>query len=1833
MRRTTLMFLFSVSLAVGASATPSAERLVPSVAPRGATLLIVGRELDGVDVTVAFPAPNGQTIAGDLTARTARTIELRVPAGAASGKVKIVARGSVVAALDFELAQDPRYVSVTTVARELKEPSAAAVVVPDGRIFVADALHHQIRVIAPTGEVTVFAGSGAPGFENGAGALAAFKEPRGLAYDHRTNVLYVADSGNNAIRAINAAGIVRTVAGSGKAGDRNASGAQAEFKSPTAVAVDTAGVLYVADSGNHRIRRITPAGDVTTLAGSGEQKFIDGPAAQAAFSAPEGICVSRTGTIFVADTKNHVIRLIERGTVSTLAGTGRRGYADGTATRAEMSDPRGVAEDDAGDLLVVDSQNGRLRKIVRDATRATVTTIAGNGRIGSVDGPVKTAEFKEPAGLSHAGALFVADTKNDAVRAIWPEVRATAVYPPSGSLQSGKIEVRVFGSGFVPGRTEVRFGDRDPAAVTFVSATELLVASAVFQAAGKVDVTVTTPAGTSTAEDAYSPDADAPKILATISPTATAHGWRREPTTVRFVCFDVTSGIATCPAPQTIRGEGAGQQVSGTATDLAGNFATATAVVNIDATAPVLTVAALPEVTRESSIVVRGTATDALSGVKTLTCNGGSAVLQGSSFSCAVSLLVGTNTIRLEAGDGAGNTRETIVTLVSDTTAPALAFRAPANDDRVNTGVVSVEIDAADDDRVAAVTVSGVPAVLNGGVYRAAVNLLEGNNTLTAHALDRAGNAASRSRDVHYFSLPAITIATPVDLGVVSSSTVTVSGTVSGSGVAVAVNGVSATVNGGTFSAADIPLVQGRTVITATATNAAGHVAAANIHVYRDSLPPRVAVYTPAADEIVFQTPITVSGMIDDVAVGTINSGQAKVTVNGIAADVANRAFTAQNVPLAPGLNVLNVVAIDRAGNQVSKTHRVMLQPSTSGNRIVRVSGGDQQGSIGADLRDPLVVRVTDASGSPLSGRLVKFDVVQNNGTVANGTTASRSLMVATDASGEATVRWRLGTRAGAGNQRVEATAADAHGKATFSASGHTTEPHHIVVDSGNNQFGVIGQRLQRPIVAVVVDEGSNRLANVPVTFTVSRGDGSLDGYSSVTLPTDSDGRAWVLPTLGPDEGPDNNVISATVTGITGSAVFYASGRPAGREEDTRISGVVVDNTNIPVAGVSIRVEGTALASQTDGEGRFVIAAAPVGYVKLVIDGSTAQRPGTWPTLEFAMYTNAGQENTLGMPIYMLPIDVARGIQVSEQVGGTLTLPELPGFSLTIAPGSATFPNGTRAGTVSVTLVHSDKMPMPPGFGQQPRFIVTIQPTGVHFDPPAAITFPNVDGLRPGQVTEMYSFDHDLGHFVAIGTASVSDDGTMLRSDAGVGIIKGGWHCGGDPTPTGTPADCGECGKCVGATCEPDPLRAGRQCSSDGDACTDDICSGGQCAHPALSSTLVIEGVYVDRDDRQRTWSNFAARLFLGQPLYGNPTVGDHVRWRLTANTTKPVSGYRWRAEGPMSVSGPGTREWQIDNIAWKPGLYDVIGEVTFQGGCKVTSTWKQWVGIRTNEYFAAGSIQPMATPTEDVSSKTISLFTCPLAIAPLLFSTGLPPEMAFNAPVSTPLGLPMTYADRRYANARLFTLIANQVPVPSINPLFPDADEDYGLSSDIDYRFFIRGQFKYLVRDGKLLFDPQPVGRNRVKVGETTSPCGTYLLINLDAIVHPDNGRVFGGAGDEEFYYIVKVRAGEQDQVGYASLNGRALPWVFLKLRFNTNDGELHTDFDAPSSWHGLSEYGGTDDGRDFTYFPTLFVFRRDGPTEYSLVRRVDQQMDPFIESSPILKDAAYVYPLDGLP
>jgi DNA-binding beta-propeller fold protein YncE len=240
---------------------------------------------------------------------------------------------------------------------------------PKGEIYVADGSNHRIRVIEG-GQVRSFAGTGTPGATDGPASAASFQLPEGIDVGV-DGVVYVADTGNNRIRAIDH-GNVRSVAGTGAVGRDDGAAATSTFSSPGAIGVGADGALYVADTGNHCIRRIHHE-RVTTLAGTGEPGFADGQQAQAQFEAPIGISVAVDGTVYVADTGNHRIREIRNGEVRTLAGTGMPGHLDADAASSTLAQPADAQIGPNGELYIADAGNHLIR-LLRDGR---VQTFAG----------------------------------------------------------------------------------------------------------------------------------------------------------------------------------------------------------------------------------------------------------------------------------------------------------------------------------------------------------------------------------------------------------------------------------------------------------------------------------------------------------------------------------------------------------------------------------------------------------------------------------------------------------------------------------------------------------------------------------------------------------------------------------------------------------------------------------------------------------------------------------------------------------------------------------------------------------------------------------------------------------------------------------------------------------------------------------------------------------------------------------------------------------------------------------------------------------------------------------------------------------------------------------------------------------------------------------------------------------------------------------------------------------------------------------------------------------------------------------------------------------------
>ena len=276
------------------------------------------------------------------------------------------------------------------------------------------------------GQVETRAGTGAPGIQDGPAEASSFINPFGLAVDGRDNLIVSEGGAGNRIRRITRDGKLETIAGAD----------EHQFDSPSGIAVDKSGNVLVADTANNRIRKIGRDGRVNTIAGNGEPGFNDGPAESARFDGPVGVAVDQAGNIIVADTYNDRIRRISiDGNVSTIAGCGAPGMSDGPAADSLFDTPCGVAIDGQGDILVADTGNNAIRRISPDGA---VTTIAGGLR-GQADGNGSEAGFDHPVGIviTHDGFLFVTDEGSGCIRRISPDGEVATIAGSRAGFENG----------------------------------------------------------------------------------------------------------------------------------------------------------------------------------------------------------------------------------------------------------------------------------------------------------------------------------------------------------------------------------------------------------------------------------------------------------------------------------------------------------------------------------------------------------------------------------------------------------------------------------------------------------------------------------------------------------------------------------------------------------------------------------------------------------------------------------------------------------------------------------------------------------------------------------------------------------------------------------------------------------------------------------------------------------------------------------------------------------------------------------------------------------------------------------------------------------------------------------------------------------------------------------------------------------------------------------------------------------------------------------------------------------------------------------------------------
>ena len=605
---------------------------------------------------------------------------------------------------------------------------------------------------------------------------------------------------------------------------------------------------------------------------------------------------------------------------------------------------------------------------------------------------------------------------------------------------------------------------------------------------------------------------------------------------------------------------------------------------------------------------------------------------------------------------------------------------------------------------------------------------------------------------------------------------------------------------GGAFSV-NVPLESNKiNRLIVTGVDSAGQSSPPQVvEVTQDSQAPSLFIDFPEENTVLTTDTITVAGRVGDSLSGYHGLS---VSVNGQPASVivgvgSNGTFDRSNVRLAQGENTISVSAADIHGNSVSKQIVVQYQ-QPSGVRLIALSGGGQTAKVYQPLPEPVIIKVANQDGSPLPNKIVNFQVIRSDGLLTaavNPQTPGRQMFQAqTDNDGLARAYWTLGGDAGCANNRIKVTVADVFGSAFFTASAAPGDPSQINIGEGNNQRGEAGALALEPL-SVWVSDSCNGVEDVPVTFTVIRGNGTLNGERSVTINTGITGHAEVNFTLGSDAG--NNLIEANFEGNPSpAAVFTLVGIRSEPNVPSVFKGIVLNNAYQPIEGARcvLEIAGVSLPETfSDESGQFQFENIPTGGAHLRVDGRTATRvngiavnPGTYPALAYQTLVVPNAVNSLPTPVLIPELNPANERVYDGTEDVELNVEGIDGLKMFVKAGSVTLPDGSVPSpgnpvTLSLNQVHHDDIPMPIPDGAAPPFAWTLQPAGLVYDPPIRIEYPNMSGLPPGAIANFLSFNHDLERFEIVASGHVSADGSTILTDRGVGLSVAGWGCNCPP--------------------------------------------------------------------------------------------------------------------------------------------------------------------------------------------------------------------------------------------------------------------------------------------------------------------------------------------------------------------------------------------------------------------------------------------------------------------
>lgn len=588
--------------------------------------------------------------------------------------------------------------------------------------------------------------------------------------------------------------------------------------------------------------------------------------------------------------------------------------------------------------------------------------------------------------------------------------------------------------------------------------------------------------------------------------------------------------------------------------------------------------------------------------------------------------------------------------------------------------------------------------------------------------------------------------------------------------------------------------------------------------IVQDSTAPGLWIDFPADGQVLSSPTTTVIGRVSDALSGFMGL---EVNVNGVAANVdvgigTNGTFELPGVALVEGeVQSIVVRALDLVGNASTRTVDVEYAVPT-GFVLEQLGGNGQSGAVDTGLSEPIGVRLSCPDGTPLVGKVVSLRVVKSNGVLATSAEfgdPDRTLQLLTDANGEVEAYWRLGSDAGCGNNRVEVTSIGLSGAGFFCASATAAEPDQINVGSMTSQVTSPGAPAMEPLRAWVSD-GCNGVGGVPVTFTVVNGQGmtlrdeeaGVNTQGSITVLSSITGHAEVTLFAGADPGLYE--VEATFPGLVGlPARFTVKALPEGPDGATVFEGIVFDNSERPLGGATVILAAgdESLETTTDATGLFsfpdvtmsgLAGLEVIGDTITSISGSSVPSGTRFPNLHYEFVVFEGRVNQIVGPVKLPPLISANDRSWDGESDITLELGGVEGLEFTVRAGSMTLKDGSVPSPsnpvqLAVNQVHHGDIPMPMPNGVAPPFAWTLQPAEAVFDPPIEISYPNMTGLAAGSAAYFLSFDHATGQFEIVSSASVSEDGSVITTDAGSGLTVSGWGC--NCPPYAAVADCDDC--------------------------------------------------------------------------------------------------------------------------------------------------------------------------------------------------------------------------------------------------------------------------------------------------------------------------------------------------------------------------------------------------------------------------------------------------------